>query len=75
MAWKIELDKSAEKELKKLDKQTAIRILKFLHERISKSEDPRSIGEALKGSALGDYWGRLRKRKIKHVKPIADARY
>ena len=56
MAWKIELDKSAEKELKKLDKQTAIRILKFLHERISKSEDPRSIGEALKGSALGDYW-------------------
>ena len=56
MAWKIELDKSAEKELGKLDKQTAIRILKFLHERISQSEDPRSIGEALKGSVLGDYW-------------------
>ena len=56
MAWKIELDKSAEKELKKLDKQTAIRILKFLHERISKSEDPRSIGEALKGSKLGAFW-------------------
>ena len=34
----------------------ARRILAFLHERVATLEDPRSIGEALKGSALGEYW-------------------
>lgn len=56
MVWKIEIDRAAGKELKKLDRQTAVRILKFLNERVALSEDPRSIGEALKGSALGEYW-------------------
>ena len=35
---------------------TARRILAFLFERVAKLEDPRSIGEALKGSKLGDFW-------------------
>lgn len=56
MAWKIEVDPAAAKELGKLDPQTARRILKFLQERVSLLDDPRSIGEALKGSALGDFW-------------------
>lgn len=56
MAWKVELHRSAEKELAKLDKPVAVRILKFLHERVVASENPRQIGEALKGSALGEYW-------------------
>ena len=56
MAWKVELDKSAEKELDKLDRQTARRILVFLSERVSKLDDPRSIGEALKGAKLGNLW-------------------
>lgn len=56
MVWKIEIDRTAGRELKKLDRQTAVRILKFLNERVALSEDPRSIGEALKGSALGEYW-------------------
>ena len=34
----------------------ARRILSFLFERVSKLDDPRSIGEALKGSKLGDLW-------------------
>ena len=34
----------------------ARRILAFLHKRVATLEDPRSIGEALKGSALGEYW-------------------
>lgn len=56
MAWKVELDPAAERELDKLDPQVAKRILKFLFERVAQLDDPRSIGEALKGARLGDLW-------------------
>lgn len=56
MAWKVEFDPFAERELKKLDPQAARRILRFLFERIESSNNPRSIGEALKGSRLGEFW-------------------
>jgi len=56
MAWKIEVSESARRELAKLDPQHARRILKFLADRVAPLDDPRSIGEALKGSTLGDFW-------------------
>lgn len=56
MAWKVEIDPAAERELDKLDPQIARRILSFLHERIAVLDDPRSIGEPLKGSKLGEFW-------------------
>jgi mRNA interferase RelE/StbE len=56
MAWKVELDPAAEREPGKIDPQTARRILAFLHERVAQLNDPRSIGEALKGSKLGTFW-------------------
>jgi len=56
MAWKVELDPAAERELDKLDPQMARRILTFLHSRVAVLDDPRSIGEALKGSKLGEFW-------------------
>ena len=56
MAWKIEFDPAAQRELGKLDPQTARRILAFLDNRVAKLDDPRSIGKALKGSELGDFW-------------------
>lgn len=56
MAWKVELAAAAERELDKLDAPQAKRILKFLNERVARLDDPRSIGEALKGSRLGDLW-------------------
>lgn len=40
----------------KLDPQTTRRIEKFLHERLAPLENPRSLGEALHGSRLGDFW-------------------
>ena len=49
-------DPAAAKELNKLDSVSIRRILKFLHERVSRLDDPRSIGEALKGSKLGEFW-------------------
>ena len=56
MAWKVEFDGAAEHDLDKLDPQVARRILSFLFERVATLDDPRSIGEALKGSKLGDPW-------------------
>ncbi len=56
MAWKLELDPAAEWELDKLDPQMARRILAFLHGRVAVLDYPRSFGEALKGSKLGEFW-------------------
>jgi len=56
MAWVIEFDPAAERELSKLNPQIARRILEFLYNRVAKLEDPRSIGQALKGSILGTFW-------------------
>lgn len=56
MVWLIEFDDAAKKDLAKLDKQVARRILAFLRKRVASLDDPRSIGEALKGSSLGDFW-------------------
>lgn len=56
MAWNIELSPLAEKNLDQLDNPVAKRILKFLFERVAPLENPRSIGEPLTGSKLGDYW-------------------
>jgi mRNA interferase RelE/StbE len=56
MAWKVELDLVAVRELRKIEPQQSRRILTFLHERVAPLDDPRSIGEALKGSRLGIYW-------------------
>ena len=56
MAWRIEINDDAKKELAKLDRQVARRIIAFLGERVAVLDDPRSIGEALKGSKLGEFW-------------------
>lgn len=56
MVWQIELSDTALKSLAKMDKPVAVRIRAFLRERLAELADPRSIGEALKGSSLGDFW-------------------
>ncbi len=56
MVWRIEFEDAAVKELAKLDKPVTRRILAFLRERVSQLDDPRSVGEALKGSKLGEFW-------------------
>ena len=56
MAWKVEYDRTVERDLDKLDPQISRRIVRFLGERVASLDDPRSIGEALKGSRLGEFW-------------------
>jgi len=56
MAYGVELAESVDRELDKLDPQQRKRILKFLHERVARLDDPRSVGEALHGLQLGEFW-------------------
>jgi len=56
LAWRIELAEAAAKELAQLDRPVARRITAFLSERLARLDDPRSIGEALKGQRLGSFW-------------------
>jgi mRNA interferase RelE/StbE len=56
MAYRVELSESADRELHKLDAQNRKRILKFLRSRVAVLDDPRSLGEPLHGSRLGEFW-------------------
>jgi mRNA interferase RelE/StbE len=56
MAYNVELFAEVDRELGKLDAQQAKGILKFLSERVTKLDDPRSIGQVLHGSRLGEFW-------------------
>lgn len=43
-------------DLAKLDKPTARRVTEFLRNRVAPLDDARSIGHALTGSELGEFW-------------------
>lgn len=73
MVWLIEFDKKAVKELEKLDKKMALRITKFLRQRVAGQQNPRRLGEALTGSRLGNYW-KYRVGNYRIIADIQDAR-
>lgn len=68
LAWRIEIEDKAKKELMALGKPAAKRIITFLRERVASLEDPRSMGEALKGAKLGNFW----KYRVGDYRIIAD---
>ena len=51
MAWRIEFDAGALKDLHGLDRQVARRITRFLRERLAQMDDPRSLGAPLRSPA------------------------
>lgn len=53
MIWKVEFDDRARKELRKLDKQTQDRILKWMRTNLATEKDPRRTGKSLKGRMKG----------------------
>lgn len=55
LTWQIKFSEAAVKQLKKIDKNMAKRIIDFLRERIATTDNPHSIGKALTGP-LGDFW-------------------
>lgn len=56
MAYQIELSTEVVRQLQSFDPQHAKRITKFLQDRVAKLDNPRSIGQALHGSRLGEFW-------------------
>ena len=56
MAFDIEFDPDAIKDLKQLDKPVQQRLIGFLKDRVAPLETPRQLGEALTGATLGNYW-------------------
>jgi len=71
LAWIIKYTESSSKQLKKLDKQTALRVLDYMDERVAVLADPRSLGKNLKGSKIGEYW-RYRVGDIRVICNISD---
>ncbi len=56
MAWTIEFQEKPLKQLEKLGKPNATRIISYLTDRIAMDDNPRRAGQALQGSELGNYW-------------------
>jgi mRNA interferase RelE/StbE len=56
LAFEVEFDPDALKELKKLDRPIQQRLVGFLRQRVAQLDNPREIGEALSGARLGNYW-------------------
>jgi len=56
LAWTIEFAETALRQVEKLDSAIRRRIIKFLRERLGKLDNPRSIGQALQGERLGEFW-------------------
>lgn len=69
MTWRIEFDPAAAKELRKLGETPARRIVEFLSTRIATLDDPRDLGDALKGK-FGELW----KYRIGDYRIIVDIR-
>ncbi len=56
MTWNINYAMSVKKDIQKFDVSTRKRLKKFIEDRLAKMENPRTIGGALTGSKLGQFW-------------------
>jgi len=52
-AWRVEVDRAAARDLRKLGSEAERLILRYLRDRISGSDDPRRFGHALTGDRKG----------------------
>jgi len=71
--WRVEFDRAAAKDLRKLGIEAERRILRYLRERIAGSSDPRRFGRALTGDRKG-LW-RYRVGDYRIVAAIEDDRF
>jgi len=53
LAWTIEWDDRASKELKRLDRQTQREIIRYFRKRIATEKDPRRFGRSLRHGLQG----------------------
>ena len=64
MAWTIEYDPRALKDLKKLDRTIQREILDYMDERVAKAQDPPDCGKPLRASRFGLWRYRVRDYRI-----------
>ena len=57
--WRVEFDRDAAKELRKLGEPARRTILRYLRERIATPADPRRFGKALAGEFAGLWRDRI----------------
>jgi mRNA interferase RelE/StbE len=55
LAWKIEFEQDAIRQLNRLDKSVRHRIVEYLEARVAASDDPRKFGKLLRGDKSG-FW-------------------
>jgi mRNA interferase RelE/StbE len=68
LIWAIKYTETSQRQLKKLDKTVALRVLDFMDERVAPLEDPRSQGKNLVGPKIGSYW----RYRVGDVRVICD---
>ncbi len=51
--WRVEFDRAAARDLRKLGIEAERRVLRYLRERIAGTDDPRRLGHALTGDRKG----------------------
>lgn len=56
MPWTIELTPEATRTIARLGTDVERRVVKFLRERLATLDDPRRIGEPLKGARFAGLW-------------------
>jgi mRNA interferase RelE/StbE len=71
--WRVEFDRAAVRDLRKLGAEAERRVLRFLRERIAGRTDPRALGHALTGDHKG-LW-RYRVGDYRVVAAIEDDRF
>ena len=53
MTWTVEWDDRARRELRRLDRQVQIKILRYFRERIATDKNPRRLGHGLRHELQG----------------------
>ena len=51
--WTIEITRTAEKQIKKLDRSAQSLVVRFLRERLKSADSPRQFGKPLRGDKVG----------------------
>jgi mRNA interferase RelE/StbE len=71
--WRVEFDRAADRDLRKLGSEAERLITRYLRERIATADDPRRFGHALTGDLKG-LW-RYRVGNYRIVATIEDGRF
>ena len=71
--WRVEFDRAAVRDLKKLGIEAERRVLAYLRDRIAGSPDPRRLGQPLTGDRQG-FW-RYRVGDYRIVASVEDDRF